>query len=100
MFCVPVPSSCGDTSAVSSVQVISELSLSHVLGSVPDCLWVTVALGSELSVRLRTRELCEDPRALATAASLLCWLMRCSKLPAAPLDEVGVVLNHGREEIS
>lgn len=61
---------------------------------------MTVALGSEVSVRLRTRELCEDPRALATAASLLCWLMRCSKLPAAPLAEVGVVLNHGREEIS
>lgn len=51
-------------------------------------------------MRLRTRGLCEDPSALATAASLLCWLIRWSRLPAAPLVKVGVAQNHGREEIS
>jgi len=50
--------------------------------------------------RLRIKELCEEPRALASAASFPCSPSLWSRLPAAPPAGDEVELNQEREAIS
>lgn len=94
-------------SCADRVHGASSFCVTFNLSSTPsdwEFLRVTVARGSFLlpdsPVRLRIRGLCEEPRALATAASFPCRLSLWSRLPAAPPAGDEVKLNQEREAIS